>query len=80
MKTSVAALGLVTAAALCWVGLRNHKVRRAHPLGGWRCEVCKRFFGSLDDIGESDRVSPLRPIYSRDGAGGHAETSSEEVQ
>jgi hypothetical protein len=73
--------GLVTAAALCWLGMRRHRPQRAGVLGGFRCETCGRAFADLDDAGEpgAGYVSPLRPIYSRDGAGGHATVSREEV-
>lgn len=77
MRRAVAAF----IALACLVGLLRHRVRRAAPLGGFRCETCGRAFADLDDAGEqgSGYVSPLRPIYSRDGAGGHATVSREEV-
>lgn len=77
----VLTLGLVTTAVFCWLGMRRHRPRRAGIFGGYRCTSCGRAFADLDDAGElgTGYVSPLRPIYSRNGAGGHAETSSEEV-
>jgi hypothetical protein len=77
VKPSTALTGLV--AALCLFGLLRHRVRRAGPMGGFRCMRCKRAFGSLDEIGEEGYAS-LGPVrgYSRDSAGGHAETTREE--
>jgi len=70
-------VGLVTIAALCWVGLLRHRVRRAGPMGGYRCETCGRAFADLDDSGEqgSGYVRPGRAIFTREGAGGRQEFS-----
>jgi hypothetical protein len=77
MRRALAAL----VAVACLVGLLRHRPRRAGRMGGFRCETCGRAFADLDEAGEqgSGYVSPLRPIYSRDGADGHATISREEV-
>lgn len=64
-------------AAACFTGLLYHRLRRAGPMGGFICENCNRTFSDLDDAGEkgSGYVRPLRTTYSRDGAGGRAETT-----
>lgn len=62
------ALGLVTAAALCWVGLLRHRPRKVPMLSGYRCDRCKRAFADLDDAGETGNgyVKTLRTLFDRD--------------
>lgn len=73
----VLTLGLVTAAVFCWLGMRRHRPRKVALHSGFRCETCGRVFADLDDAGEigSGYVRPARPIFSRDGAHGHAEST-----
>lgn len=65
---------------LCSVGVLRHRPRRAGIFGGWRCERCGKAGADLDDLGEigAGYVNPLRTVHSRDGAFGHAETTSDE--
>jgi hypothetical protein len=56
----------------------QHDPRRARSgLGGFRCSRCGKPGASLDDFGDigAGYVSPNRRIFTRDGAGGFAETS-----
>jgi hypothetical protein len=61
--------------ALCLFGLRRHFVTRAGPMGGYRCQKCRRVFGSLSEVDGmgAGYVSPNHLTFSRHGAGGHAE-------
>jgi hypothetical protein len=67
MKRALAFLAL----CLCAVGWYRHRVRRASPMGAFRCDRCGRAFADLDAAGERGDgfVGVLRPQYSRQHGG-----------
>jgi hypothetical protein len=71
-------LGGFLAGVLCTIGFYRHRPRRAGIFGGWRCDNCKRAAASLDELegpGQGFVSAGVRPVFSRHGAGGHAEVS-----
>jgi hypothetical protein len=67
----------VSAVGLARCVVHGHHEPRRHPLGGFRCETCGLSGRDLDDFGFVDGgwVSPVRRVFTRHGAGGHAEST-----
>lgn len=56
------------AVVLCWLAIRRHRPVK-QPLGGFRCEHCRKPAASMDELGYSGYVPPLRTQFSRENHG-----------
>lgn len=66
MKRFLLTVGL----AAVWCYFTRHTPKR-HPLGGWKCEACKRSSADLEGQGYGDQQLHGMRAYSRESGGSY---------